>query len=78
MQKTISASLALASLTDQCDRVRESERKLNDDRAERDDMIRDCRAAKIPYTTLIKRTGLSRDRLIKIAHNPHSIDRDDD
>lgn len=74
----ISASLALAALTDACNDVRDKEAATIDARRSRDELIRDARRAKIPYTTIMKRTGLSRDRLIKITHNPDARDPDED
>lgn len=71
MGKTlISATLALHALTDACDEVKNAEHALTQARANRDDLIRDARMAKIPYGTIMRQTGLSRDRLIKIAHSP--------
>lgn len=70
MGKTLSASMALAELTNQSELVVAKKRDYLDEMAVRDEMIRDCRAVGIPYATLMRRTGLSRDRLIKIAQTP--------
>lgn len=77
MGKTlISASLALAALTDACNAVKDAEYALTQARIERDELIRDARAAKIPYSTLMVKTRLSKDRLINIALNPRVADYD--
>ena len=71
MGKTlISASLALAALSDAQQRVIDARNALAEATAERDDLIRDARAASIPYATLMARTRLSKDRLINIAKAP--------
>lgn len=77
LQRTISASLALAALTDACDEVRKAEQALIAARANRDDLIRDAKASTLPYATIMRHTGLSRDRLIKIVHSPARDERDD-
>lgn len=68
MPKTvISATLALAALEDQCKRTNDAYQAYLDEKSIRDNLIRDSRSARIPYSTLIRRTKLSRDRLVKIA-----------
>lgn len=74
MGKTlISASLALAALSDAQAEVLRARDALAKATAARDDLIRDARTARIPYSTLMARTRLSKDRLINIAKSP-SVD----
>lgn len=75
-KRLISASLALAALTDACNAVKDAEHALTQARQERDELIRDAREAKIPYSTIMVRTRLSKDRLINIARNPRVSDYD--
>ncbi len=77
MGKTlISASLALAALTDAQQRVKDAEYALTQARLERDELIRDAKRAPVPYLTIMRHTGLSRDRLIKIVNSPDARDPD--
>ncbi|WNN95105.1 hypothetical protein SEA_MAGRITTE_154 [Microbacterium phage Magritte] len=50
---------------------------MQDARANRDDLIRDAKASTLPYSTIMRQTGLSRDRLIKIVHSPAKHEQDD-
>ncbi len=62
-----SATMALDALREQCDTVRDLEAQLKAARALRDDLIRDCRAVRVPYPFLGKVTKLTRDRLADIV-----------
>lgn len=65
----ISVTMALDSLREQVTSAAEAKAHYEQQQAIRDDLIRDCRAAKVPFGTLMRITGLSKDRLIKIAHS---------
>lgn len=66
----ISVTMALGSLEEQCATTREALEDYRRAIALRDDLIRDCRAAKVPVRTLINVTGLTRDRINRIAYSP--------
>lgn len=63
----ISVTMALDSLREQSTATIEAREHYEQQLALRDDLIRDCRAARVPVATIMRITGLSRDRIIKIA-----------
>lgn len=67
---SLSVSMALESLSDQMQVVKDAEHTLLKERALRDDLIRDARENDIPYRTLMRITGMSRDRLYTIVTTP--------
>jgi len=70
MSIRLSVSMALDALGDQVVALSEAESVVEQERALRDDMIRDARESGIGYRTLTKITGLSRDRLYTIVNSP--------
>lgn len=66
----ISVTMAMESLKDQVRATQEAKEEYARAIAIRDDLIRDCRAAKIPERTLVGITGLSRDSIHRIANSP--------
>lgn len=78
MAKTlISASLALAALTEAQAAVIAARDALDKATIERNELIRDARDASIPYSTIMARTRLSKDRLINIAKAPRVAEYDE-
>jgi len=69
---TLSVSMALTALQEQVTIASDAELRLTQERARRDDLIRDARENNIPFRTLVKITGLSRDRLYTIVNSPRS------
>lgn len=70
MDIRLSVSMALNALTEQVNALAEAEQLVHKERAIRDDLIRDARAAGIGYRNLTQLTGLSRDRLYTIVNSP--------
>lgn len=66
----ISVSLALSALEEQVLSVEEAVQHLYEQRAARDNLIRDARENGIGYPRLVRITGLSRERLVKIINQP--------
>lgn len=64
----ISVSLALDSLREAVTTVDTKREELERARAERDELIRDARDAKVPARTLGRITGLSREHINTIAN----------
>lgn len=69
----ISVSLALDSLAEQCDALREAEHRVVIERQIRDNLIRDARASDIAYRRISRLTGLSRVTLGKIVDAPYWV-----
>ena len=65
----ISVSMALDALREQVTAAADAKANYEKQLAIRDDLIRDCRAAKIPEATLTRITHLSRDSISRIAHS---------
>lgn len=65
----ISVTMALDSLREQVTATEQALDHYKRMMALRDDLIRDCRAAKVPEGTLVKITGLGRDSISRIAHS---------
>lgn len=63
----ISVTMALESLKEQTVIAEEAKANYERQLALRDDLIRDCRLARIPVATIMRITKLSRDRIIKVA-----------
>lgn len=72
MAPTLSVTMALTALEEQVTTVNDAELHLTRQRQIRDDLIRDARENNIPFRTLVKITGLSRDRLYTIVNAPRS------
>ncbi len=66
----VSVTMALDALREQAETVDEALANYKRQLAIRDDLIRDCREAKIPERALVKLTGLSRDSIHRIANSP--------
>ena len=65
----ISIMMALEQLREQAEAVRTAKRKWEEEMLIRDDLIRECREARIPEGKLMQLTGLSRDSIHRIAHS---------
>lgn len=65
----ISVTMALDSLREQVTATEQALTNYRTQIAIRDDLIRDCRAAKVPEATLTRITGLGRDSISRIAHS---------
>lgn len=66
----ISTTMAMESLQITCDKLDALLVQAEDERMMRDNLIRDAVEAGVSYRSLIKVTGLSRNRLYLIANNP--------
>jgi hypothetical protein len=65
----ISATMAIDALREQCIATEEAKANYKRQLALRDDLIRDCRAVKVPERSLVSITGLGRDSIHRIAHS---------
>lgn len=72
MAVNLSVTMALKALEEQCTIVNDAELRLTQERDRRNDLIRDARDNDIPFRTLMKITGLSRDRLFTLVNMPRS------
>lgn len=72
MPVNLSVSMALESLREQCEIVNAAELRLTQERAKRNDLIRDARDNGIGYRAIMRLTGLSRDRLYTLVNSPRS------
>lgn len=65
-----SFTMAITLLENHVDELKALEEQVTDKRAERNRLIRDAREAGVPYSKLMRATGLSRDTLYEIALSP--------
>lgn len=65
----ISVTMALDSLREQVTATEEAYAHYKRMLALRDDLIRDCRQARVPEAKLVSITGLGRDSISRIAHS---------
>lgn len=73
----ISITMAMESLAEQAEAVHAAKRVWQEQIEIRDQLIRDCRAAKVPEGKLMQITGLSRDSIHRIAHSgPRGVSRE--
>lgn len=73
--KRISVSLALDSLREAVAETDEAQTRLSIARGLRDDLIRDALDGGVTMVKLARVTGLSRERLYKIANQPFHADK---
>lgn len=63
----LSVTMAVGALEEQARKTADARAAYERERALRDELIRDARRVRVPVTALMASTGLSRDRLYKVA-----------
>lgn len=67
---SISAQMVIEALTEQVERTHEAWLEYQRQLEERDEMIRDLKAIKLPERRIMAITGLSRDSIVRIVKTP--------